>query len=86
MNLVIVESSTKAKIIEKYLNESDKLNGKYKVLASQGHVRDLAKKNMGINTDNFECNFEIISDKKKIVNTLFVRHKIGEVRIFGSRP
>lgn len=71
MNLVIVESSTKAKIIEKYLNSSTILdNGHFRVIASQGHVRDLAKKDMGIDTNTFECNFDIISDKKKIVSTI----------------
>lgn len=70
MNLVIVESSTKAKIIEKYLNESRKLNDKFKVIASQGHIRDLAKKNMGIDPKTFDCKFEVIPDKKKIVNAL----------------
>ena len=70
MNLVIVESSTKAKIIEKYLNESSKLNDKFKVIASQGHIRDLAKKNMGIDPKTFDCKFEVIPDKKKIVNAL----------------
>lgn len=70
MNVVIVESGTKAKIIEKYLNSSTKLNGKFKVIASQGHIRDLAKKNMGIDTTSFDCNFELISDKKKTVTAL----------------
>ena len=70
MNLVIVESSTKAKIIEKYLNTSTKLDGKFKVVASQGHIRDLAKKNMGVNTQTFDCTFDLIADKKRIANML----------------
>ena len=70
MNLVIVESSTKAKIIEKYLNTSSKLNGKFKVIASQGHLRDLSKKNMGINTDSFDCKFDIIPEKKKVITSM----------------
>ncbi len=40
--LVIVESPSKAKTIEKYLGK------KYKVVASMGHVRDLPKSQMGI--------------------------------------
>ncbi len=45
-NLVIVESPAKAKIITKYLNENDKLKkyGKFNVIASFGHIRDLDKK------------------------------------------
>lgn len=45
-NLVIVESPSKAKTIEKYLGRN------YKVIASLGHVRDLPKSQMGIDFDN----------------------------------
>lgn len=50
-NLVIVESPAKAKTIEKYLGK------KYKVIASMGHVRDLPRSQMGVDTeDNYEQN------------------------------
>jgi DNA topoisomerase-1 len=45
-NLVIVESPSKAKTIEKYLGK------KFKVIASMGHVRDLPKSQMGIEIEN----------------------------------
>ena len=45
-NLVIVESPTKAKTIDKYLGRN------YKVVASKGHLRDLPKSKMGIDLDN----------------------------------
>ena len=63
-NLVIVESPAKAKIIKKYLNESDKLKdlGTFNVVASFGHIRDLDKKN-GIDlTNNFKPNYIIIEN------------------------
>lgn len=44
--LVIVESPAKAKTIERYLGK------KYKVKASIGHVRDLPRSQMGIDTEN----------------------------------
>ena len=71
-NLVIVESSTKANVIAKYLNDSEELKhiGKFQVIASQGHVRDISKKQMGIDMNTFDCNFVIIEDKKKIVGNL----------------
>lgn len=48
-NLVIVESPTKAKTINKYLGRN------YKVVASKGHLRDLPKSKMGVDIEN---NFE----------------------------
>ena len=63
-NLVIVESPAKAKIIKKYLNENDKLKkfGKFNVIASFGHIRDLDSKN-GIDTkNNFKPNYVLIKN------------------------
>ncbi len=63
-NLVIVESPAKAKTIEKFLGEG------YKVQSSYGHIRDLKKRNFSINTDTFAPQYEIPSDKQKVVQTL----------------
>jgi DNA topoisomerase-1 len=64
-DLVIVESPTKAKTIERYLGSG------YKVLASRGHVRDLPKKDLGVDVErNFEPKYEIIPASKKIVGEL----------------
>lgn len=61
--LVIVESPSKAKIIEKYLG-----NG-YTVKASLGHVRDLDKDNIGIDIDNnFEPIYKILHGKNKLIS------------------
>ncbi len=65
MNLVVVESPAKAKTIEKYLGKD------YKVLASFGHVRDLPKKELGVNVDkNYEPEYEIPSQAQKTVRML----------------
>lgn len=64
-NLVIVESPAKAKTIEKFLGKD------FTVKSSYGHIRDLAKKNLGIDLDNgFVPTYEISADKKKIVAEL----------------
>ncbi|MEK7085749.1 MAG: type I DNA topoisomerase, partial [Patescibacteria group bacterium] len=64
-NLVIVESPAKAKTISRFLGKD------YKVLASMGHVMDLPKSKMGIDIENnFEPNYIISVDKKKVVKQL----------------
>ena len=63
-NLVIVESPAKAKTIEKFLGQE------YKVLSSYGHIRDLKKKSFSIDQDTFEPQYEIPSDKQKVVSQL----------------
>ena len=64
-NLVIVESPAKAKTIEKFLGKD------YVVKSSFGHIRDLAKKDLGINiSEGFKPVYEIPSDKKKVVDEL----------------
>ena len=66
--LVIVESPSKSKTIEKYLGSD------YKVVSSLGHIRDLSttgKYGFGIDIENdFKPNYEIIKGKKKLVNEL----------------
>ena len=64
-NLVIVESPAKAKTIAKILGSD------YLVKPSFGHIRDLAKKNYGIDIDHdFEPKYEIDADKKSVVAEL----------------
>lgn len=64
-NLVIVESPAKAKTIEKFLGKG------YTVKSSFGHIRDLSKKNLGIDIENgFEPDYEVSADKKKVVSDL----------------
>lgn len=64
-NLVIVESPAKAKTIEKFLGKD------FTVRSSFGHVRDLAKKDLGIDIANdFTPTYEVAPDKKKVVSEL----------------
>ena len=64
-NLVIVESPAKAKTIEKFLGKD------FVVKSSFGHIRDLSKKELGINiADGYRPTYEIPSDKKKVVDEL----------------
>ena len=63
-NLVIVESPAKAKTIEKFLGAD------FKVMSSYGHIRDLKKKNFGVDLDTFEPQYEIPADKKHVVSEL----------------
>ncbi len=64
-NLVIVESPAKAKTIEKFLGKD------YLVKSSFGHIRDLAKKNLGIDINNsYKPEYIVSPDKKKVVDEL----------------
>ena len=64
-NLVIVESPAKAKTIEKFLGKE------FKVCSSYGHIRDLAKKGIGIDVENgFVPAYEVAPEKAKLVAEL----------------
>lgn len=67
-NLVIVESPSKSKTIEKYLGKE------YKVVSSKGHIRDLAttgKYGLGVDVEHdFKPNYTWIKGKKKLVTDL----------------
>lgn len=65
MDLIIVESPSKAKTISKYLK------GKYRVDASGGHVRDLPEKRLGVDiANNFEPTYVVTPEKKAIIKRL----------------
>ena len=63
-NLVIVESPAKAKTIERFLGKD------YKVMSSFGHIRDLKKRNFGIDLETFTPEYEIPADKRNVVESL----------------
>lgn len=63
--LIIVESPTKVKSIKKYLG------GGYEVMASMGHVRDLPKSKLGVDTEHdFKPQYINMSDKKDLIKQL----------------
>ena len=82
-NLVIVESPSKSKTIEKYLG------GDYHFVSSKGHIRDLAttgKGGLGIDVENgFIPNYKISADKKEVVKDLQKLAKKSD-RLSGERP
>ena len=60
MKLVVVDSPAKARTISRYLGSD------YKVVASVGHIRDLPKKNLGLDLDNeFKTTYEVSPKSKK---------------------
>ena len=64
-NLVIVESPAKAKTIEKFLGKD------FTVKSSFGHIRDLSKKNLGIDIENnYQPDYIVSDDKKNVVKEL----------------
>ena len=73
-NLVIVESPTKVKTIEKILGKD------YKVMSSYGHIRDLRKKDFSIDIEkNFAPIYEIPAEKKDLVKELKKAAKEAEM-------
>ncbi len=63
-NLVIVESPAKARTIAKYLGKD------FKVMSSFGHIRDLPKKDIGVDLKTFEPTYQIPPDKQKVAKEL----------------
>ena len=79
--LVIVESPAKAKSIGKFLG------GKYKVVASVGHIRDLPKSKLGIDLENnYEPKYITIKGKGDIVKTLKREAKSAKKVLLATDP
>ena len=82
--LVIVESPSKSKTIEKYLGNE------YKVVSSLGHIRDLAttgKYGLGIDIENnFKPHYEIIKGKNKLVTDLKKQVKDADYVYLATDP
>ncbi|KDE32847.1 type I DNA topoisomerase [Bacillus altitudinis] len=79
--LVIVESPAKAKTIERYLGK------KYKVKASMGHVRDLPKSQLGVDTDHdFEPRYITIRGKGPVLKELKTAAKKAKKVYLAADP
>jgi len=83
-NLVIVESPSKSKTIEKYLGKD------YEVVSSKGHIRDLAikgKDGLGVDiNDNFKATYTISDDKKETVKELKAKAKKADQVYLATDP
>jgi DNA topoisomerase-1 len=80
-SLVIVESPSKAKTINKYLGKD------FKVVASVGHVKDLPKKGLGVDVENnFEPTYEVMPGKEKVVREIKEAAKDAETVFIATDP
>lgn len=80
-SLVIVESPAKAKTIKKILGDS------YFIKASVGHIRDLPQKSLGVDIkNNFEPEYEILDNKKKVVDELNAAAKEADEIFLAPDP
>ncbi len=80
-NLVIVESPTKVKTIKKFLGKN------YQVVASQGHVRDLPKSQLGIDINNdFEPRYITIRGKGTLLQELRKEAKKADHIFLATDP
>ena len=64
-NLLIVESPAKAVKIEKMFQ------GSVVAIASQGHIKDLAKGSKGIDTKDFSLTYDMMPDKERVLQSIF---------------
>ncbi len=81
MNVLIVESPSKAKSINKYLGNN------FKVLASIGHVRDLSPKNDAIDTENnFKMKWEASDRGRKVIKDIIDASKNSQNLYLATDP
>ena len=81
MNLVIVESPAKAKVINKYLGKD------YNVISCYGHIRDLPSKNGSVEPEkDFEMHYEITPNSQKHVKEIVDYAKKSSVIYLATDP
>ena len=81
-NLVIVESPAKARTIGRVLGRG------YEAKASMGHVRDIPKRQMGVDVENgtFEPTYRTMPDKRKVVSELAKASKAADLVYLATDP
>lgn len=81
MDLIIVESPSKAQTISKYLK------GKYKVDASKGHIRDLPERTLGVSLkNNFEPHYVTTSAQDAVIKRLSEEAKKADKVYLATDP
>jgi DNA topoisomerase-1 len=78
-NLIIVESPAKTRTLKKFLGRD------YAVEASLGHIRDLAKKNLGLG-ERYEPNYVVLAEKREVVKKLRAAASKAEVIYLAPDP
>lgn len=79
--IIIVESPTKVKTLKKYIS------GKYKVAATAGHIKDLPKKELGIDTEqDFKAKYTNITDKSRVISNLKKEAKESDTVYLAPDP
>ena len=78
--LLIVESPSKAKTIEKYLGKD------FVVKASVGHIRDLPKSKIGFDPETIDPVYEVSSGKEKVISELKRLAKSSQEVILATDP
>ena len=80
-SLIIVESPAKIKTLKGFLGKE------YEVAASMGHVRDLPKSKLGINTEShFEMEYEPLKDRKEVLSKLVAAAKGMDMVYLATDP
>jgi DNA topoisomerase-1 len=81
MKLILVESPTKSKTLSKFLDKD------YKILSTKGHIRDLPKKSLGVDTDkNFKPKYVTPSRQKKTIKKLKKEAEKADEVILSTDP
>jgi DNA topoisomerase-1 len=81
MNLIIVESPTKANTLNKFLGDG------YTVIASKGHIKDLPKSRLGIDIEKgFSPSYEVVAKKAEVIKEILASAKKANIIYLATDP